>query len=196
MDFELIPFETIQSEMTRQVNPALAFKNILKAAKKNCPELDWDQFSDKYLNDDIVAATQWIIKSLKGVPKAKGIYFGLDTLNMEDGDGSNVEIGMNTSCDPGQISVDWAFECDHYGDKHLIKGLYSFFANFTGPEDDNMDLAEYVIFLSYSGLVIREALLRANIKTDFISCWGFHDGDLLLLMNSIKQKITFLADRG
>jgi hypothetical protein len=94
------------------------------------------------------------------------------------------------------MSADWAFHCDTYGDSHLIKGLYSFFANFIGPDDDNKYLAEYVIFLGYSGLVIREALLKASIESDFISCWGFHDGDLFLLMNGIGQKITLLADKG
>jgi hypothetical protein len=195
VDSKLIPFEAIRKAITKQANPQLAFKDILKAAKKNCPRLDWGQFSDKYMDDDVSAATKWIKKTLKGTPDTKGIYLGLDTLNMEDGDGSNVEIGMNTSCDPTEISIGWVFHCDAYGDRHLIKGLYSFFANFKGPEDDNKYLAEYVIFLGYSGLILREALVKAGIKNDFISCWGFHDGDLLLLMNSIGQKITILADR-
>jgi hypothetical protein len=144
---------------------------------------------------DISAATEWIKKCLKNVPEVRGIYLGLDTLNMEYGKGSNVEIGMNSKCDPTKISIDWAFDCDTYGDRHLIKGLYSFFANFTGPDDENKYLAEYVIFLGYSGIVLREALLKASIPSDFISCWGFHDGDLLLLMNSIGGKVTFLANK-
>ena len=172
MDFELIPFEEIRNEITLHPNPELAFKNILQAEKKNCPALDWDQFSVKYMDTDISEATQWIKKSMKNMPDVKGIYLGLDTLNMEDGKGSNVEIGMNSSCDPTESSIDWAFDCNTYGDRHLIMGLYSFFANFSGPDDENKDLAEYVIFLGYSGLVLREALLKASIKSDFISCWG------------------------
>lgn len=195
MDFELIPFEEIRNEITQQANPELAFKNILQAAKKNCPALDWGQFSVNYMDTDISAATQWIKKTMKNMPDVKGIYLGLDTLNMEDGKGSNVEIGMNSNCDPAKISIDWAFDCDTYGDRHLIMGLYSFFSNFAGPDDENKDLAEYVIFLGYSGLVFREALLKACIKSDFISCWGFHDGDLLLLMNNTGQKIAFLANK-
>ncbi len=195
MGFELIPFEEIRNEITLQTSPEQAFKSILQAATKNCPALDWDQFSVSYMNTDIIAATQWIKKTLKSMPDVKGIYLGLDTLNMEDGKGSNVEIGMNTNCDPTKISIDWAFDCDTYGDRHMIKGLYSFFANFSGPDDENKDLAKYVIFLGYSGLVLREALLKASIKSDFISCWGFHDGDLLLLMNNIGQKVTFLANK-
>ncbi|MDO6435694.1 hypothetical protein Q4E93_34085 [Flavitalea sp. BT771] len=195
MDFELIPFEDIRNEITLQASPELAFKNILQAAKRNYPALDWEQFSVKYMDADISAATRWIKKALGRLRDVKGIYLGLDTLNMEDGKGSNVEIGINANCDPTEISVDWAFDCDTYGDRHLIKGLYSFFANFAEPDDQNKDLAEYVIFLGYSGLVLREALLKANIESDFISCWGFHDGDLLLLMNKIGQKITFLANK-
>lgn len=196
MDFELIPFDEIRNEIALQANPKLAFNDILQATKKNCPALDWDQFSVNYMDEDINEAVEWIKKALKKRPQAKGIYLGLDTLNMKDGRGSNVEIGMNANCDPAEISTDYAFHCDTYGDRHLIKGLYTFFANFVGPDDDSSALAEYVIFLGYSGVVLREALLKADIKSDFISCWGFHDGDLFLLMNSIAQKITFLANKG
>jgi hypothetical protein len=33
MNFKLIPFKKIESEITRQTDPEPAFKNILKAAK-------------------------------------------------------------------------------------------------------------------------------------------------------------------
>ena len=195
MNFKAIPFKAIRDEITRQAKPEVAFKNILLAAKKKCPALDWKQFSLEYMDTDINATARWIKKTLKTVPDAKGIYLGLDTLNMRGGKGSNVEIGMNTDCDPAVKSMDWAYRCDAYGKNHLIKGLYRFFAKFKGPEDDNKDLAEYIVFLSYSGLVIREALLKVDIKNDFISCWGFHDGDLFLLMNKVGQKTTFLANK-
>jgi len=195
MDLELVPFKEIQNEITLQTNPKLAFRNILQAARKNCPALDWDQFPVDYMDVDISAATQWITETVTGMPKVKGIYLGLDTLNMDEGQGTNVEIGMNSSCDPAIISSDWAFACDAYGANHLIQGLYSFFANFSGSDDENKYLAEYVIFLSYSGLVLREALLKAVIEGDFISCWGFHDGDLFLLLNRIAGRVSFLSDK-
>ncbi len=146
MDFELVPFKEIQDEITLQTNPRLAFRNILQAARKNCPALDWDQFPVDFI-------------------------------------------------DPAIISSDCAFACDAYGANHLIQGLYSFFANFSGSDDENKYLAEYVIFLSYSGLVLREALLKAVIEGDFISCWGFHDGDLFLLLNRIAGRVSFLSDK-
>lgn len=195
MNFKLIPLKEIRKEITLQPDPALAFKNILAAAKKNCPRLAWGQFSDKYLKKDITAATNWIQQTLDKKPKAKGIYLGLDTLNMNKGKGSNVEIGLNTKCDPAILSDEWIFDCDHYGESHLIKGLYLFFKNFIGPDKDNKDLAEYTIFLAYSGLVLREALLQVETKRDLIACWGFHDGDIFLLMNRIGQKNTVLANK-
>lgn len=194
MNFKLIPLKEIRNEITLQPDPELAFKNILEAAKKKCPSVPWKLFSGNYLNKDIAAALKWIQKTLDKRPDARGIYLGLDTLNMNNGKGYNVEIGLNSSCDPTEFSNEWAFDCDYYGDKHLIKGLH-FFDKLIKPDDDNKDLAEFVIFLGYSGLVLREALLKVKIKSDFISCWGFHDGDLYLLLNKVGQKKTVLANK-
>lgn len=194
MNFKLVPLKDIRSEITLQPDPEKAFKNILAAAKKKCPSVDWMQFSGKHLSKDITAAQKWIQKYINKLPTANGIYLGLDTLNMDKGKGTNVEIGLHTRCDPAKFSADWAFDCDGYGAGHLIKGIY-LFEKLIQSAGKNESLVEYVIFLGYSGIVLREALLKVKVKGDFTSCWGFHDGDLFLLLNKIGQKRTVIANK-
>jgi hypothetical protein len=55
--------------------------------------------------------------------------------------------------------------------------------------------AEYLIFSGYSGIVFREVLLMVEIKNDFLSIWGFHDGDSFFLVAQLlgKRKIMLEA---
>jgi hypothetical protein len=41
--------------------------------------------------------------------------------------------------------------------------------------------ADYVLFLGYAGLILRQALATAAPRTPFFAIWGFHDGDLFPL---------------
>ena len=72
MNFKAIPFKAIRDEITRQAKPELAFKNILLAAKKKCPALDWKQFSLEYMDTDINAIRSdkrqlfWLIRKSRG----------------------------------------------------------------------------------------------------------------------------------
>lgn len=194
MSFKLIPHTAIRREINSQPDPELAFQNILAASKRKMASVDWAQFTTKHLKKDITAARKWIEQSFNGRTDIKGIYLGLDTLNMDEGEGTNVEIGLNLTCDPTEMTMEWSFDCDYYGDSHLIEGLYAFepLIKSTGKYEDTV---EYIIFLAYSGLVLREALLKVKFKSNFISCWGFHDGDMYLLLNKIGTTRSMLVTK-
>lgn len=187
----MLPFEPVLKQIDHQPDPRLAFAAVLRETKKQYSQLDIDRFTDSYLNDDIAAAKKWLQARLDKYPATRGIYLGLDTLNMENGKGHNLECALCEDCNPQELNTGFAFECDHY-DRHLIKGLSHFFPD--DDEDIHM-MISYMIFLSYSGVVLREALLAVETQNDFIACWGFHDGDLLLLMNKIGNERTLLAGK-
>ncbi|MHA4812569.1 hypothetical protein ACX0G9_31035 [Flavitalea flava] len=193
MDFELIPIKEILDEITHQRNAQEAFSNIIRAAPRKFPSKIWEEFRDMSFIDDISDATNWIQRTLDDFPNTKGIYLGLDTLNMNGGKGSNVEIGLNSKCDPSLLSMEWVFDCDQYGPNHLIKGLYSNSESGKWTRDEE-SMAEYVVFLGYGGLILRESLLEVKIKNDFISNWGFHDGDMFLLVNKVGMNRKILAN--
>jgi hypothetical protein len=158
------------------------------------PSKIWQEFSQMPFNEDIAKSVSWIKATLNEYPGAKGIYLGLDTLNMNGGDGENIEIGLNTKCDPKVLDNEFSFDCDHYGQRHLIRGLFEVSENFDSEKWNREESrqAEYFIFLCYSGLVLREALIQANIQNDFISLWGFHDGDMFFLMQKIGDSTLIL----
>ncbi len=116
---------------------------------------------------------------------------------MDEGSGTNVEIGLSESCDPGEFSDEWAYNCKNFGESHLIKGLFDVSYTFIDQEKwekDERKVAEYVVFLGYSGVVLREALLNATIKNDFLSIWGFHDGDMFFLLQKNGEIRTVVTN--
>ncbi len=55
------------------------------------------------------------------------------------------------------------------------------------------DLAEYTLFLGYSGLILAEALEDVGRDGPFLAAWGFHDGDLFTLGRGDGQGFERLA---
>lgn len=197
MDFELLPIAETMMVLRKESNPQIAFQKIIEFGKEKLPSLIWDQYIKIDIERDINDAEKWIKKSLKDFPKSKGIYLGLDTLNMDAGNGTNIEIGLSQNCDPNEFSDDWTYDCEYYGKPHLIKGLYEVSDTFQNNEkwsNDERSFAEYLIFLGYSGVVLREALNKLKTSNDFLSIWGFHDGDMFFLLQKIGDKRTIVTE--
>ncbi|BAU52301.1 hypothetical protein [Mucilaginibacter gotjawali] len=197
MDFQALPIGNILLEINNQPDPVQAFKNILNFCDIALSSKIWETFRKMDLQKDAEASTIWLQQTIDEFSNTKGIYLGLDTLNMENGSGSNVEIGLNSDCDPSILSDGWTYDCDNYGESHLIEGLWLVSDSFISEErwsDDERRFSEYTIFLGYSGLVLREALLNLKTNNDFISIWGFHDGDMFFLVNKKDGKMNLIAN--
>ncbi len=196
MDFKLLPIDVTMQILRTESDPKIAFKKILIQANKNLPSEIWKEYGNLSIERDIEEATNWLQKSLTEFPDSKGIYLGLDTLNMDEGNGTNIEIGLSNSCNPNTFSDDWAYNCHHYGDSHLIRGLSEVADTFTNSEkwtSEETSFAEYIVFLAYSGIILKSALYKLETNNDFLSIWGFHDGDMFFLMqkaNGIKSIVT------
>lgn len=196
MNFELLPIEeTIQVLRTEQ-NPKKAFTKIIGFANEKFPSDIWNEYCKMNLKRDIDEATIWIQDTLSVFPSSKGIYFGLDTLNMNHGTRTNIEIGRSKSCNPHELSDDWSYECESYGDSHLIKGLFEVSDTFNNTErwtNEERWFAEYIIFLGYSGVILRDSLNNIKTKNDFLSIWGFHDGDMFFLIQKNQEIKSLVA---
>ncbi len=60
-------------------------------------------------------------------------------------------------CEPMAKTTDWAFECEWSGEPHLIRGLVAMKELY---EQSNVSsIADYLVFLGYSGLVFGEAIV-------------------------------------
>jgi hypothetical protein len=112
-----------------------------------------------------------------------GIYLGLDTLNVRDGRGTNIDFGGTPNCDPNQDSADWVWEADlEYGKPHLIQGLYRLQDAYrTEPWREAFQLLDYIFFLGYSGIILCSAFEKLSPPRDLLPAWGFHDGDMFTL---------------
>ena len=197
MNFQLLPInETIQILKTES-DCEVAIEKIISCAQKALKSEIWKEYKALDIKRDIKEATTWIQDSIDKFPDSTGIYLGLDTLNMDNGNGTNIEIGLSKSCTPAELYDDWAYECENYGQSHLIKGLYDVahtFDSFEKWTKEESNFAEYIIFLGYSGVILREALNNLKTNNDFLSIWGFHDGDMFLLTQKNKDSRLIVVD--
>ena len=184
MNWNNTPIDEIREIIRIENDPKLAIKKIIEVCRNKIPSSIWAEFEGMKIEQDILDAEKWLKESFDEFPEFKGIYFGLDTLNMGSGNGSNIEIGLSKSCDPKILSDEWTFNCEFYGKNHLIKGLHEISSSFLEKNKWNSEVravAEYVIFLGYSGIILRDSIKKLNISTDYLSIWGFHDGDMFFL---------------
>ena len=173
-----------------------AFLSVIKLGENKINSKIWKGFYLMDIENDINDAKDWLHNTIISYPKMNGIYLGLDTLNMDSGNGSNVEIGLTEKCNPAILNNDWIFECEFYGESHLIKGLSDVEKYFTNENKwtyKERSFAEFLIFIGYSGIVFKEALSSLNLKNDFLSVWGFHDGDVFYLMQKFKEEKSLIA---
>lgn len=188
MNWEDLPIDETRKELRVENNPEKAILSIIGFGRQKLNSKIWDEFENMNIERDIQEAQTWLKNNLNKFPDFKGIYLGLDTLNMAEGSGTNLEIGLSNSCNPTIFDDEWSFDCEYYSESHLIKGLFEVSECFNNEEkwtSEERNFAEYLIFLGYSGVILREALKSLEIKNDYISLWGFHDGDMFFLTQKI-----------
>ena len=158
---------------------------LVDLCRKTQPDALWDALPEVHAKRDVAAASQWLRAQLrnKDAPHPpRGVYLGLNTLNMDGDDGHNVEIGATENCDPSKLETDWAYQCEWYGDLHLIESLRDLKSTYDQPQFESVSgFADYALFLGYSGLVLAEAMDALEVSTPLLAAWGFHDGDLFFL---------------
>jgi hypothetical protein len=174
------------SEIIRTAEDAeRGWPRVIRLCKEEQPSDLWDALPSPDTKRDVRAAAQWLTSEISAplAPKpVRGVYLGLDTLNMEGGAGHNVELGATASCDPLAQDGDWAWDCEWYGQRHLIRGLVDLKAEYERePWKERYQFADYALFLGYSGLVLGDALAAASARDPLLAIWGFHEGDLFLL---------------
>lgn len=169
--------------------PASQWQRMSGVFQNEVPAAPWARMPVPDLGRDVDEAAAWLAAELDAQPAAKGIYLGLDTLNMEGGKGNNVEFGGTTECDPAEDDESWLESDLNYGDGHLIRGLVAMHAVYSSADwEPWSDFCDYAVFLGYSGIVLGAAMARSAGARDLLAAWGFHDGDLFLLGRSLGGK--------
>lgn len=175
--------------------PATQWQRMLEMFRSEVPAAPWGGLPLPDIDRDVNAAAAWLAAELKAQPAAKGIYLGLDTLNMEGGRGTNIEFGGIAECDPADDDESWLEDDLDSGGDHLIRGLLEMHAVYSSPDWEPLfDFCDYSVFLGYSGIVLAAAMARTAGTRDLLVAWGFHDGDLFLLGRSLGGKWSPVED--
>jgi len=154
--------------------------DICRQVHPDCP---WADLPPPDVQSDLHDTWQWLQKEVAEQPDASGLYLGLDTLNMGDGKGMNIDFGATSECDPASYSPDWVWDVTlSYGSHHLIRGLVGLQAIYARPIwRDAFGLCDYVFFLGYSGMILTQVFESFTLPRTFMPVWGFHDGDMFTL---------------
>lgn len=188
-------FPRLLAILRENPDPVSQWQRMLEVFRSEVPAAPWARMPVPAIVRDVDEATAWLTAELKAQPAARGIYLGLDTLNMEGGKGTNVEFGGTAECDPAEDDESWLEDDLDYGDDHLIRGLVEMHAVYSTPEwEPWFDLCDYALFLGYSGIVLGAAMARSAGARDLLAAWGFHDGDLFLLGRSLGGKWSPVED--
>lgn len=176
-----MPIDDLLRILRNQADPVDAWQQMLELFGRHKPSGLWLALPQADLVADVADVRHWLKRSLAGISKPTGVYLGLDTLNMEGGDGTNVEIGC-IPCDAATNDKDWIYGDLRYGDPLLIRGLCTLHSTYSLPQWEALfSFSDYLVFLGYSGLVLREALKNFSTPQSLLFAWGFHDGDMFIL---------------
>ena len=171
---------------------ATGWPRLLQLCRDTTPSPLWSDLPALEPERDVRAASRWLGEQLRdpSAPKpARGLYLGLDTLNMDGPDGFNVEIAATAHCDPFKLETEWVYHCEWYGDWHLIESLRDLKEVYEAPQYEPVaEFADYALFLGYSGLVFADAIEKLEVDAPLLVAWGFHDGDLFFLGRREREK--------
>jgi hypothetical protein len=183
MDFENVPHEELMHALATMSDPLSALTGVLQLAYERYPlpvlKRAWPE-----LASDIQQARSRIRQGLADHPRANGIYLGLDTLTMQDGQGTNIEMGFSDAADMSGSPTDWTYGDLDPGAPWLMQGIFKASTEYDQLQADDRWFAEYVIFLSYSGVVLGAALQQELTTRPSLVIWGFRDADLFKLARS------------
>jgi hypothetical protein len=189
-----IPIDEILDTVREPLDPETAFNALRDLCKRTTKLRVWDSVRTPDTEADIATARLWLDQNISE-QQPSGVYLGLDTLNENDGWGKNVGIGFTAEANPRLLRMDWAYCCEGRGEDHLIRGLYEVHkaCDAFGLEYRDSNLAEYVLYLGYSGIVFASALEKLAPRWGCLFVWGFHDGDLGFLARSSSRGVERLA---
>lgn len=177
-----------------QSNPQRTWDKVISFCNSNVPSKLWASLPRPNIVKDTQEAALWLSSQVSSAAGTTGIYLGLDTLNMREGNGMNVGIGFTSKCDVAKEETEWAYNDLSYGTDHLIYSLHPLQKVYSKPGwQDLFSFADYILFLTYSGIVLGQALSQLQTKQSFLAAWGFHDGDLFALGRKTSERFELIC---
>ena len=176
--------------LLRQDRPAMdCYKQMKSQLSKIYPHKIWSKLDGIQITDDIAKVGPSLVGQLARPAARSGqeLYFGLDTLNMEGGRGSNIEMAL--------LDTGWG------GRSKLLKGLYEMWRIYNPVDDEGLSqFIEMPLWVGYTGIVLIEAL-RADLSVAAGDAgtrtvvWGHHDGDLFTLAKFDGKGMRVVASK-
>ncbi|MEM8737805.1 MAG: hypothetical protein AAGG38_04915 [Planctomycetota bacterium] len=172
-----------------ELPPADAYSRLVAYGRSHYPSAIWGNLPPIDVAADVVDAERWLRSEIAD-PRVTGVYLGFDTLNEEDGDGHNVEVGFTSDADPKSTDLGWIRKLS-YGRKHLIRGIYELHSeykvDFDELEGDDVELEQLedltieldlLFYEMYGAIILMAAIQSVAPQESALFVWGMHDGDV------------------
>src|SRR5690349_15660489 len=120
------PIDAILRVVRTAPDAAAGWSRLRALCRRHWPSPLWSRLRGIDPTNDAAAAATWLRAQLAAAGRrqdVRGVYLGLDTLNMEGPEGANVEIGVTGASRPDSLDIEWVYELPWYGASHLIAGL-------------------------------------------------------------------------
>jgi hypothetical protein len=170
--------EEVRAVVRAGGDESAAFGALREIWLKHLPRRKWGKIQLPALfHTDVLEASKWINDVVLPY-RPSNVYVALDTLNEQDGQGKNVATGMTRAVDPNAAVDNWDPSWEGPRERHLVWGLFELHQRYLkwGLEYPASVLADYVMFMGYSGLVYVAAIERSSLKLDCRFVWGFGEG--------------------
>ncbi|MEJ7137805.1 hypothetical protein [Amphibiibacter pelophylacis] len=179
-----MPIEQLFSILRNHRNFEASWSQVLNILEEHTGRSLWQSLAQVPFDANILRMHQWLELQLADIAAPTGVYLGLDTLNMDQGQGKNIDIGW-TTCDTRLNQSDWIYGQLTHGESVFLDGLYQLHQIYSLAQWQSVyPIADYMLFLGYSGLIVLEAIAQAQSPYSRLYTWGFHDGDMFLLARS------------
>lgn len=152
-----------------------AFDALRAIGQNHLPQRKWGKIRFPPLfQTDVLEAVKWI-NDVVLQHRPTNVYLALDALNEQDGQGKNVATGMTRAVDPDAELRGWDPSWEGPSEHHLMWGLFELHQQYLAWDlryPANV-LADYILFMGYSGLVYAAAIERSQCNFDCRFVWGF-----------------------
>ena len=104
------PTDSILKVVRTAPDATAGWKRLRSLCRRHWPSPLWSNFRGVRPAEDAAAAATWLRAQLGAAGRqqtVRGVYLGLDTLNMEGPHGANVEIGASDASQPDSLDIDW-----------------------------------------------------------------------------------------
>jgi len=194
MVFDIVKtFATVEEVVLSSSNAREGLSRLIHYCQQVAPENEWSQLLALDIESDITHLQNWLQDVLLSEPPPQnitGFWFGLIEAVLDNGDQTEIlYIAGSDEFVPDDDSADWACDPVYFPENRYVRSsvIDDIYQLLHAQDGEIVSLGEYLFFLGYAGLLLRQilpkidtSLLLGSEATRGVAV-GFDDGDFIIV---------------